>query len=105
MTNTNVTTVKARLDNGETLHIIDVREANEFAEDNIGATLVPLSELRNFDADAIENLKDVELIVHCRSGKRSIEASILLEQMGFTNVVNLEGGILDWRAKLGDFNL
>lgn len=104
MTNTTVSQVKERLDKGEPLHIIDVREANEYAEDNIGATLLPLSELRNFDAEAIEDFKDQELIIHCRSGKRSIEACLLLEQMGFTNVVNLEGGIMEWRQQLGERN-
>lgn len=104
MTNTTISQVKERLDNGEAIHIIDVREANEYADDNIGATLLPLSELRNFDAEAIEDFKDQELIIHCRSGKRSIEACLILEQMGFTNVVNLEGGILAWREQLGERN-
>ena len=105
MTNTTVTAVAARLDNGETLHIVDVREKEEYAEDNIGAVLVPLSDLRNFDADAIEDLKDQEVILQCRSGKRSMEAAMLLEQMGFTNTVNLEGGIMAWRAALGERNI
>lgn len=104
MTNTTISEVKERLDRGESLHIIDVREANEYAEDNIGATLLPLSTIRNFDSEAIEDFKDQELIIHCRSGKRSIEACLLLEQMGFTNVVNLEGGIMEWRQQLGETN-
>lgn len=104
MTHTNAATVVSRLDNGETLHIIDVREREEYAEDNIGAVLLPLSDLRNFEADALEDLKDQEIIVQCRSGKRSMEAGMILEQMGFTNVVNLDGGIMDWRASLGNRN-
>ncbi len=104
MTNTNPKAVAERLDKGETLHIIDVRETAEYVEDNIGAILVPLSDLRNFEADAIEDLKDQEIIVQCRSGKRSLEAGMILEQMGFANVVNLDGGIMEWRASLGDRN-
>lgn len=105
MTNTTVAAVAERLDKGEALNMIDVREQGEYAEDNIGAVLVPLSDIRNFEADAIEDLKDKELIVHCRSGVRSMEACMLLEQMGFSNVVNLEGGIMHWRAVLGARNI
>ncbi|RQO31030.1 NADH oxidase [Taibaiella sp. KBW10] len=105
MTNTTVQAVKERLDNGEQLNIIDVRESAEYYNDNIGAILMPLSKLRNFEADNLEDILDQEIIVHCQSGKRSIEASILMEQMGFTNVVNLEGGIVAWRKAFGAENI
>jgi rhodanese-related sulfurtransferase len=93
--------LKARLDAGETLHVLDVREPDEYAEANIGAKLLPLSKLRQMDADAIEDWKDQEVIVHCRSGKRSMEACMLLETMGFGRTVNVVGGIMDWQAKFG----
>lgn len=105
MTNTTVQEVKERLDNGEQLNIIDVREPAEYYADNIGAILLPLSKLRNFEADNLEEILEQEIIVHCQAGKRSIEASMLLEQMGFTHVVNMEGGILAWRAAFGDVNI
>lgn len=102
MENITVEQLKARIDAGENLHVLDVREANEYAEANIGATLLPLSQLRNMDTDAIDDWKQDEVIVHCRSGKRSIEACMLLETMGFAKTVNVTGGIMDWQQKYGD---
>jgi len=94
--------LKARIDAGEPLHVIDVREADEYAEANIGAHLIPLSRLRQMDTAGIDDWKDQEVIVHCRSGKRSMEACMLLETMGFGKTVNVTGGIMDWQAKFGD---
>jgi rhodanese-related sulfurtransferase len=102
MDNITVEALKARVDAGETLYILDVRENEEYAESNINATLLPLSQLRTMDADAIEDWKDKEVIVHCRSGKRSLEACMLLETMGFAHTVNVLGGIMDWQAKFGN---
>ncbi len=101
MENISVEQLKERLNAGEQLNVLDVREADEYAEANIGAKLLPLSQLRNMDADAIEDWKDSEVIVHCRSGKRSIEACMLLETMGFAKTVNVLGGIMDWQQKYG----
>lgn len=94
--------LKARLDAGENLHVLDVRETNEYEESNIGATLLPLSTLRQMNTEGIDDWKDQEVIVHCRSGKRSMEACMLLETMGFEKTVNVTGGIMDWQAKFGD---
>ena len=49
----------------------------------------------------IENLKDEEVICYCRSGNRSGQAALILEQIGFKNVKNLAGGMLGWREKFG----
>ena len=92
--------LKSRLDNGEKLHIIDVREPHEYEEYNIGAKLIPLGQIQTMQVDEIENLKEEELIIHCRSGKRSAMACQILETMGFTNTKNLEGGLLDWKEKI-----
>lgn len=105
MTNTTVQAVKERLENGEQLNIIDVRESSEYYNDNIGAILLPLSKLRNFDSENLEEIQEQEIIVHCQSGKRSLEACMLLEQMGFTHVVNMDGGILAWRTAFGAANI
>lgn len=94
--------LKARLDAGEQLHVLDVREADEYAEANIGAVLLPLSKLRHMETEPIDDWKEEEVIIHCRSGKRSIEACMLLESMGFAKTVNVAGGIMDWQAKFGD---
>lgn len=92
--------LKSRMDNGEKLHVIDVREPHEYEEYNIGAKLIPLGQIQTMQVDELENLKEEELIIHCRSGKRSAMACQILETMGFTNTKNLEGGILDWQEKI-----
>lgn len=93
--------LKARMDAGEKLHIIDVREPEEFEAFNIGAKLIPLGRFQMMDVDELMPLKDEEVIVHCRSGKRSMTACLILDSMGFTNTKNLEGGMLAWQEKFG----
>ena len=84
--------LKERKEKGESLNVIDVREKWEFDEVNLNALLIPLQTLPHRLAE-IEQFKDAELIVHCRSGKRSDNAKKFLEQNGFKNVRNLLGGI------------
>ena len=91
--------VKSRLDAGEQFNILDVREPYENAEFNIGGTLVPLGKIQSMQLDEIEDWKDDEVVVYCRSGNRSGQACLFLEAMGFKNVKNLTGGMLDWREK------
>lgn len=88
--------LKERLANGEKLNLFDVREPNEYADDNIGATLIPLGELP-YRLDELEGLEEEEVIVHCRSGARSARAQQFLEENGFSNVRNLVGGMLEYR--------
>lgn len=94
--------LKKRIDSGETLNIIDVREPDEFAEYNIGGKLVPLGNIMSMQIDDLEAMKDEELIIHCRSGKRSMQACMVLEQMGFANTVNVIGGAMAWQEKYGN---
>lgn len=94
--------LKKRIDSGETLNIIDVREPDEFAEYNIGGKLVPLGNIMSMQIDDLEDMKDEELIIHCRSGKRSMQACMVLEQMGFANTVNVIGGAMAWQEKYGN---
>ncbi len=94
-----VTELKNRQDAGERLHIIDVREPDEYAAYNIGARLIPLGQIMSMQTEEIDDLKNEELIIHCRSGKRSLQACLFLETMGFTNVKNLAGGILAWQEQ------
>lgn len=93
--------IKERLDAGEHVHLVDVREPAEHAEFNIGGTLLPLGKIQMMQVDEIEELKDKEVICYCRSGQRSMQASLMLETFGFTNVKNLTGGMLNWREKFG----
>jgi len=91
--------IKERLDAGETLHLVDVREPAEHAEFNIGGTLLPLGKIQTMQVDDIEDLKNEEVICYCRSGQRSMQASLMLETFGFSNVKNLSGGMLNWQDK------
>lgn len=85
--------VKERLASGESLNLIDVREPDEHAEYNIGGTLLPLGDIQAVQTENIDNLKDEEIICYCKSGNRSMMASMYLEQMGFSNVKNMTGGV------------
>jgi rhodanese-related sulfurtransferase len=89
--------LKARMDAGEQLNIIDVREPAEYAEYNMGAKLIPLGQIMSMQIDELEDLKNEELILHCKGGTRSMQACMMLEQAGFTNTVNLTGGIMAWK--------
>jgi len=93
--------LKSRIDAGEKLHIIDVREPAEYQEYNIGAKLIPLGKIMGMELDEIDDLRNEELIIHCKAGSRSMQACMMLEQAGFTNVVNVTGGVMAWKQKYG----
>ena len=101
MKNITVEELKAKLDSGDKINLIDCREPHEYEEVNIGARLIPLGMFQTMQLDEIEDLKEAEVIVHCRSGKRSAMACHILDEMGFTNTYNVEGGILAWQEKYG----
>ena len=93
--------LKQKLDKGEKVNLVDVREPNEFEEANIGGRLVPLGKVQTMQVEELEDLKDKEVIVYCRSGRRSMLACQILDQIGFKDTYNLEGGILAWINKYG----
>jgi rhodanese-related sulfurtransferase len=93
--------LKQKVDKGETINLVDVREPNEFEEVNIGGRLVPLGKVQTMQVEELEDLKDKEVIVYCRSGRRSMLACQILDQMGFKDTYNLDGGILAWINKYG----
>lgn len=99
MTNISPEEVKQRLDNGEMLNLIDVREPQENAQFNIGGKLLPLGKIQSMQIEDIEDLRDTEVILYCRSGNRSGIAAMILDQLGFTNTKNLSGGMLAWEEK------
>ena len=83
---------------GENPTIIDVRETWEHEEGRIpGAQNIPLKSLPD-KLDDLDELKDQEVIVHCKGGGRSASAKAYLTQQGFTNVRNLEGGFQAYTA-------
>ena len=86
----------ARLDAGESIILLDVRQPEEFAEKSIpNAILIPLGDLPD-RVDEIEEFRDKEIVVICRSGNRSGQACMFLTMNGFTHSVNLKGGMLSW---------
>ena len=87
------TELKSRLDRGEKLFILDVREPHEYQICNLNGKLIPLGELprRVNELDS-----SVEMVVHCRSGKRSADAIHFLQTAGFKKLWNLKGGVLAW---------
>jgi rhodanese-related sulfurtransferase len=94
--------LKARVDAGEHLNVIDVREPDEYAEYNLGGKLIPLGQVMSMQLDELEDLKDEEIIVHCKAGKRSMQACMMMETMGFTNLKNVVGGAMAWQEKYGN---
>lgn len=79
--------------------LIDVREQYEYDEAQIGGTLIPMGDVM----DRVEEIpKDKQVVVHCRSGKRSASVINALEQnFGYTNLYNLNGGILAYIDEIG----
>lgn len=101
MQNISVDELKKRLDSGEKINLIDVRELKEYTQFNIGGKLIPLGKIQSMQIDEIENLKDEEVIIHCRSGNRSMMACLFLETLGFKNTKNVTGGVMAWVEKFG----
>jgi len=93
--------LKKKLDKGEKVNLVDVREPNEYEEVNIGGRLVPLGKVQTMQVEELEDLKDKEVVVYCRSGRRSMLPCQILDQMGFKDTYNLDGGILAWINKYG----
>lgn len=99
MTNVTPEEIKQRLDAGEKLNLVDVREPHEHAEFNIGGQLVPIGKIQSMQIEDLEDLKNEEIIMYCRSGTRSGIGAAFLDQLGFTNTKNLSGGMLAWQEK------
>ncbi len=85
--------LKSRLDRGDDLFILDVREPHEYQICNLGGHLIPLGDLSRRVSELDSSR---EIVAHCRSGKRSAEAVEFLRQAGFRKIWNLKGGILAW---------
>ncbi|ABG59886.1 rhodanese-like domain-containing protein [Cytophaga hutchinsonii] len=95
-----VSELKALIDSKADIQLIDVREPAEFESAQIGGELIPLGTIPQ-NVDKIS--KDKQVIIHCRSGKRSANAIMFLESNhGYTNLYNLEGGILAWRDEIDE---
>ena len=92
-----VTQAKARFDSGETLYFLDVREDHEFAKDHAkGARHLGKGTIER-DVETLIPNKEEAIMLYCGGGYRSVLAADVLQQMGYTNVVSMDGGIKAWR--------
>lgn len=87
--------LKEKIGKGEDFQLIDVREEFEYETSHLNGLHIPLANIL-LEQDKID--KNKEVIIHCRSGKRSAQAIMLLQQAGeMPNLYNLKGGILAWK--------
>lgn len=89
--------LKRRMDTGEDVYLIDVREPFEYQIAQIGGKLIPQNDVPNRLAEID---RDREVIVHCKSGGRSQRIAEFLKQSGYARVANLAGGILAWSDEI-----
>jgi rhodanese-related sulfurtransferase len=89
--------LKDMMDRNEEFQLIDVREPFEYEVSNLNGLNIPLAGIL---IESEKVAKDIPVIIQCRSGKRSAQAVMLLEQQGYTNLANLQGGILAWREEI-----
>lgn len=95
--------LKKKLDDKNEFILIDCREQHEWDAGHIeGATLIPLSQFPELYEEKLKN-NEAEIVIQCRSGKRSLNACLFLEEKGFSNLTNLENGIIGWQAE--DFKI
>jgi len=88
--------VKSLMDKGEKFYFVDCRLPNEYAITHIaGATLIPLQQIQQH-GEELKKHKDEKVIVHCRSGARSMQFVQILRQNGFPDATSMAGGILLW---------
>lgn len=89
--------LKSMQDQQEDFILIDVREQHEYEICHLNGQLIPLNQL----PDRYKEIKrDKKIVVHCRSGGRSLHACAFLQEQGFNDVYNLAGGILAWAKKI-----
>jgi rhodanese-related sulfurtransferase len=92
-----VAEAKARLDRGEVSYFLDVREDHEFSKDHARGALHLGKGIIERDIETVVPDKQASIILYCGGGYRSALAADALQQMGYTNVVSMDGGIRAWR--------
>ena len=96
---TSVSEVKQRLDRGEKLLLVDVREESEFAKDHLPGAIHLGKAIIERDIEEQVPDPNTELILYCGGGYRSALAADNLQKMGYRNVFSMDGGIREWREK------
>ena len=92
-----VAQAKARLDRGEVMHFLDVREDHEFSKDHAKGARHLGKGIIERDVETLIPNKQEAIVLYCGGGYRSVLAADALQQMGYTNVVSMDGGIKGWR--------
>lgn len=98
MNSITVAELQAKIQSGEKINLLDVREPHERAEFHIGGVHLPVGQVQTMQLDDIEDWKEEPVYVYCRSGQRSMMACMVLQQVGFTQAINVQGGMLAWQA-------
>jgi rhodanese-related sulfurtransferase len=96
---TDVDTVKKRIDHGDKFLLVDVREESEFAKDHLPGAIHLGKGVIERDIEARVPELSTEMVLYCGGGFRSALAADNLQKMGYTNVISMVGGIRDWREK------
>jgi rhodanese-related sulfurtransferase len=96
---TNVDEVKTRMDRGEKLLLVDVREESEYAKDHLPGAIHLGKGIIERDIEARVPDLGAEMILYCGGGFRSALAADNLQRMGYTNVLSMDGGIREWRER------
>ena len=96
---TNVDAVRARLDRGDKLVLVDVREESEFATDHLPGAIHMGKGVIERDVEMKVPHLNTEMVLYCGGGFRSALAADNLQKMGYTNVISMDGGIREWREK------
>lgn len=94
---TDVPTIKKRMDNKEIFTLIDVREDNEWANGHIPKAIHMGRGIIERDIEKTIPNKNQELVLYCGGGYRSALAAVNLQKMGYTNVISMDGGITAWK--------
>jgi rhodanese-related sulfurtransferase len=97
MKHISVAALKEQLEARPDLILLDVREPDERNAFNIGGHFLPLGNILSFQTDEIDDLKSKEIYVYCHSGRRSLQACAFLEQAGFEDLTNVDGGMKAWQ--------
>ncbi|HEY6289768.1 MAG TPA: rhodanese-like domain-containing protein [Nitrospiraceae bacterium] len=92
-----VAQAKSRLDRGEVVHFLDVREDHEFSKDHAKGARHLGKGIIERDVETRIPIKEEAILLYCGGGYRSVLAADVLQQMGYTNVVSMDGGIKGWR--------
>jgi rhodanese-related sulfurtransferase len=96
---TNVDTVKTRMDRGDKFLLVDVREESEYANDHLPGAIHLGKGVIERDIEGRVPELNTEMILYCGGGFRSALAADNLQKMGYTNIISMDGGIRHWREK------